>query len=93
MHWVFIASSCFFPVVGSYSLVTVYRPLTVVGSLVTDFCSSMQGQYVLHRFSCLEAYGIFLEQRLNPSLLHSQWQKLSENCVSFRQPIVGFCLF
>ena len=66
----------------------------MVSSLGTEFwLLTVVSVAAVHRLSCLEAYGIFPDLRLHPCPLHWQWQKLSENCVSFRQPVVGFCLF
>ena len=66
----------------------------MVSSLDTElWLLSAVSVAAVHRLSCLEAYGIFPDRRLNPCPLHWQRQKLSENCVFFRQAAVGFCLF
>ena len=58
---------------GGYSLVVVGRLLIVVASLVVERGLSGTGSTVVaHGLSCSVACGIFLDQGLNPCLLH--WQ-------------------
>ena len=57
---------------GGSSLAQVRGLLTAVASFVTDHRLYGASVVVVHRLSCPVAYGIFLDQGLNPCSLH--WQ-------------------
>ena len=55
---------------GGSSLAQVRGLLTAVASFVTDHRLYGPSAVVVHRLSCPVAYGIFLDQGLNPYSLH-----------------------
>ena len=71
--WCFVAALGFSLVAASrgYSLVPVHGLLIVMASLIVEHGSSAWASVgVAHGLSCFAACGIFLEQGLNPCLLH-----------------------
>ena len=74
--WVFIAACGLSLVEGSrgYSLVVMCGLLIDVAFVIAEpqARGCVGSVVVAHGFSCPEAYGIFLDQRLNPCPLHGQ---------------------
>ena len=73
LHWVFAAAHGLPLVVagGGYSPIAVHRLLLVMDSCSTARRLEHLGSVVVaHRLICPTAYGIFLDQGLNPCPLH-----------------------
>ena len=88
LYWVSVAAQTLVWASGGCSLVVIPRPLVEVVSRVEHRLQGTQASVVVaHGLSCPSTRGIFLDQRLNPCVLHWQVDSLPLN--HWESPAIG----